>query len=390
MGADGAVSAGSPSLAVTEVETFAHLEEDVVRLCRYAHATRGGFLLADADGAHTMRPAGGCRRWVGFFWEGGGGSNVVIPHTESVVEGAILATLEVRGSSADSGNVADRVVLVTPVAYYVVHYAFGSDAVDLFERVLLADVGRAEVTTVVRPATAEPLVAGPRAALALPLPQPLSARGAGGASVGATPDGSDVDGASDSADVLEAALLGSDDDVDDDDGHASDAGSDEDGDGLTPATALPSIDGVDALDSRDTVTPMSATLSAVLIEPSSPAGLDGASAPAQLTRRRSVSLNVAVASVPTSLPRGPTASALVAGLQIAVHFRRAERRNQRGAPLPVAAGHHVFVVAPPRAAVTGASRSPLDDRTTAEQEARLRRFATALQRGVPPVDVAGL
>ena len=87
-----------------------------------------------------------------------------------------------------------------------------------------------------------------------------------------------------------------------------------------------------------------------------------------------------------SLSPPPRADGAVAAadptLRIAVHYRRAVRRSNhreaaRGAGTELAAGRHVFAVAPARTSI----RSPVDTRTVPEQEARLRRLVDGLRRG---------
>ena len=282
-------------------------------------------------------------------------------------------------------------VLVTPLAYYVVHYAFGSDTVVQFDRVLVPDIDKVVGSRSDLP----PAQIAPAAA------PPLSPFARGYA---ATPDG-------DRSGTDNDAESSNDDDNDDDDGDgdhgalvsdldsASEATDESDAeDGHHHARAAASGDVVASASFSQTAfdpSPFALRISAPGSRERSPERAHPAAPPSallgpELGRRRSVSMSAdrtrALDRSASASLASPAADRAVAApeptLRIAIHFRRAVRRSNRreaarGAGTELAGGRHVFAVAPTRTAV----RSPVDTRTVQEQEARLRRLVDGLRRG---------
>jgi len=280
----------------------------------------------------------------------------------------------------------ERVVLLTPVAYYIVHYEFGTDTVGLFERVLFADVERVDA------GHAAPSAPAPRAPAPPPRPSLLD-DGDGAAS----DDDQSDDEALDSADPLVVA---------------SDAEGDDEGERAGASPALSG--GSDLLAWGNASASASGSASATPeLQASSPASrgrspdlrpatANSLAVPPTALRRRSSSVDAPSPSKARAPLRGAASDEPRQSpppFAVTVHFRRAVYRSSRvagtgEAPAPRArrpslvadpaayesalpASHHVFVVAP-AAPPASTARSPLDHRTVAEQEARLHRLADAV------------
>ena len=285
----------------------------------------------------------------------------------------------------------ERVVLLTPLAYYVVHYEFGTDTVGLFERVLFADVERVDA------GHAAPSVPAPRAPA--PPPRPSLLFDGGGA---ASDDDSD-DEALDSADPLVAGsdVEGVDEGELDGTSPALSGGSDLLAWDIASASASASAS---ATPEPQASSPASRGRSPVL----RPAMMGNLAVPATALRRRSSSVDAPSPSEPHAPLRGATSDEPRSSLPtfaVTVHFRRAVCRSSRAPGTVGAAGNgeasaprarrpsfvadpaayeselpasrHVFVVAPAEPPASTA-RSPLDLRTVAEQETRLRRLSNAV------------